>query len=220
MTAVWFRFRAELRTRWRAWLGLALIVGLAGGLVIALAASARRTDSAYDRFVRAQDGYDILVSLNTSGFGAPTEETFDADELEALPQVADTAETASFFVSLGAGVGVLVPPNERIGTEINRFKMLEGRRPDPGDATEVAVSFTLADQYDLEVGSEIQVLDDIFFEPPPPDAPAEEVAELTGARDRVLTALPENALTVVGIEASPGEFPPQIEGTGRYLIHA
>ena len=27
-------------------------------------------------------------------------------------------------------------------------------------------------------------------------------------------------MTIVGIEASPGEFPPQIEGTGRYLIHA
>jgi len=223
MTAVWFRFRAELRTRWRAWLGLALIVGLAGGAVIALAAGARRTDSAYDRFVRAQDGYDVLVSLNTSGFGAPTEETFEAAELAALPRVADTAETASFFVSLGAGVGVMVPPNERIGTEINRFKMLEGRPPAPDEATEVAVSFTLADQYDLEVGSEIQVLDDVFLGVPPPDLTPDEVAELPellAARARVLGALPDNALTVVGIEASPGEFPPQIEGTGRYLIHA
>jgi ABC-type lipoprotein release transport system permease subunit len=32
--------------------------------------------------------------------------------------------------------------------------------------------------------------------------------------------VPGNRLTIVGIEASPGEFPPQIEGTGRYLIHA
>ena len=41
-----------------------------------------------------------------------------------------------------------------------------------------------------------------------------------GQRDRVLATLPDNSLTVVGIEASPGNFPPQIEGTGRYLIHA
>ena len=27
-------------------------------------------------------------------------------------------------------------------------------------------------------------------------------------------------MTIVGIEASPNEFPPQIEGTGRYLVHA
>jgi len=219
MAAVWLRFRAELRARWRAWLGLAIVVGVAGGAVIALAAGARRTDSAYRRFLRTQDAYDVLVSLNTSGFGAPTEETFDADELERLPQVADTAETGSFFVTLGAGVGVLVPPDERIGTEINRFKLLEGRRPDRDDPTEAIIGFELADQYDLDVGSTIDVIDPFFFEAPPPELTPAEVSQFTDARERVLAVLPDNALTVVGIEASPGEFPPQIEGTGRYLIH-
>jgi hypothetical protein len=220
MAAVWLRFRAELRARWRAWLGLAVVVGISGGAVIALTAGARRTESAYQRFLRAQDAYDVLVSLNQSGFGAPTEETFDRQEIEGLPQVADVAQTGSFFVSLGAGVGVLVPPNERIGTEINEFKMLEGRRPDPADPTEVVVGFELAEQNDLEVGSTIRVIDPIFFAPPPPDFPPDEVAQIIEARDRVLAALPDNRLTVVGVEASPGEFPPQIEGTGRYLIHA
>jgi ABC-type lipoprotein release transport system permease subunit len=222
MAAVWYRFRAELRTRWRAWLGLALIAGLVGGAVLALAAGARRTDTAHQRFLREQDAYDVFVSLNTSGFGVPTEVTFDTKELERLPQVTDTAETGSFFITLGAGVGALVPPDERIGTEINRFKMLEGRRPDPDDPTEAVIGFELARQYDLEVGNELRVIDPVYFEAPPPDAgiSPEEVAQLTAARDRVLAALPDNSLTIVGIEASPGEFPPQIEGTGRYLIHA
>jgi len=217
-----YRFRAELRTRWRSWLGLALVVGIAGAAVLALAAGARRTDTAYQRFLREQDAYDVLVSLNTSGFGAPTEVTFDIEELEQLPQVVDTAETASFFITLGAGVGVFVPPNERIGTTINRFKMLDGRRPDPDDPTEVVVGFELAEQYALEVGSTIQVIDDVFLEPPPPEfgLSTEEVAEFEAAGERVLAALPDNEVTIVGIEASPGEFPPQIEGTGRYLIHA
>jgi len=221
VTAVWFRFRAELRKRWRAWLGLALIVGIAGGAVTALAAGARRTDSAYDRFRRAQNGYDVLVSLNTAGFGVPDEETFDAEELARLPQVAEVAETGSFFVFIGAGVGVLVPPDERVGTEINEFKMLEGRRPDPDDPTEAVIGFALAEQYDIDVGDELDVLDaSILGSEPPPELGPEEGARLVEARDRVLAALPDNALTVVGIEASPGEFPPQIEGTGRYLIHA
>ena len=32
MSGIWIRFRAELRTRWRAWLGLALLVGLPLGV--------------------------------------------------------------------------------------------------------------------------------------------------------------------------------------------
>jgi ABC-type antimicrobial peptide transport system permease subunit len=51
MSAVWARSRAELRTRWRAWLGLSLAVGVAAGTVLALAAGARRTASAYPRLV-------------------------------------------------------------------------------------------------------------------------------------------------------------------------
>src|SRR5688572_18647505 len=69
MTAVSYRFRAELRTRWRAWLALALLVGLAGGAVLALAAGARRTDTAYSRFLSAQNAYDALVINNRTAQG-------------------------------------------------------------------------------------------------------------------------------------------------------
>jgi hypothetical protein len=220
VAAVWYRFRAELRTRWRAWLALGLIVGVAGGAVVALAAGARRTDTAYRRMHEAHDGNDVLVSLNSRELDDPSVPQLDPEDVEQLPHVAETAPAGSFFVFLGAGVGVLVPPDERMGTEINEFKMLEGRRPDPHDPTEAVVSFTLADQYDLDIGSRIKVIDDTYFGEPPPDVSPEEVAEAHAARDRVLAALPDNTLTVVGIEASPGEFPPQIEGTGRFMIHA
>ncbi len=61
MAAVWFRFRAELRTRWRSALGLALLVGLAGGIVLTAIAGARRTDSAYPRFIAESEAFDVLV---------------------------------------------------------------------------------------------------------------------------------------------------------------
>jgi len=42
MTPVWLVVRAGLRARWRSWLVLAVLTGLAGGLVTAVAAGARR----------------------------------------------------------------------------------------------------------------------------------------------------------------------------------
>ncbi|TMK53509.1 MAG: hypothetical protein E6G59_05480, partial [Actinobacteria bacterium] len=50
MSAVWMRARAELRARWRSSLGLALVIGLAGGLVIGAAAGARRQDATFPLF--------------------------------------------------------------------------------------------------------------------------------------------------------------------------
>ena len=63
MSAVFVRVRSELRARWRAWFGLALLLGLFGGAVIAAAAGARRTESAYPRFLRTQNASDITVGL-------------------------------------------------------------------------------------------------------------------------------------------------------------
>jgi hypothetical protein len=51
MTPVWLVVRAGLRARWRSWLVLAVLTGLAGGLVTAVAAGARRTDAAYPALV-------------------------------------------------------------------------------------------------------------------------------------------------------------------------
>ena len=53
MGAVWLRLRAELRHQWRAWLALAVLLGVIGGIALTAAAGARRTDTAYPRFLRA-----------------------------------------------------------------------------------------------------------------------------------------------------------------------
>ena len=50
---VWLALRADLRLRWRAALGLALLLGLIGGVVLTAAAGARRTDTAYPRLLRS-----------------------------------------------------------------------------------------------------------------------------------------------------------------------
>ncbi len=61
MTAVWMVFAAELGRRWRSWLALAVLAGLAGGLVTAAAAGARRTDAAYPALVAFSASPDDLI---------------------------------------------------------------------------------------------------------------------------------------------------------------
>ena len=50
MGALGLTLRAGLRLRWRALLGLALLLGLIGGITLTAAAGARRTETAYPRF--------------------------------------------------------------------------------------------------------------------------------------------------------------------------
>ena len=61
MGTVRYRFRNEARRRWRGWLARGVLYGLLAGAVLAAVAGARRTDSAYDRFLDAQDAYDVLL---------------------------------------------------------------------------------------------------------------------------------------------------------------
>jgi hypothetical protein len=87
VSAVWMRLRSELRTRWRAWLGLALLIGLAGAAAVAAAAGARRTETAYPRFVQAQNGYDLV----TGGFPGRIDPARALAKMEALPEVGQWA---------------------------------------------------------------------------------------------------------------------------------
>ena len=61
MTAVWLLLRSQSRRRWRAWLSLALIVGVFAGGVMTAAGGARRTGSAYARFLDWSRAPDALV---------------------------------------------------------------------------------------------------------------------------------------------------------------
>src|SRR6266545_4197168 len=57
----------QLLAAWRGWVTLAVLVGLAAGVALAAVAGARRTDSAYPRFLQASKASDVLVSPAGSG---------------------------------------------------------------------------------------------------------------------------------------------------------
>ena len=210
MTAVWYRFRAELRSRWRAWLGLGLLVGLAAGAVIALAAGARRTDSAYGRFLEAQDAYDVMV-FDWGQPGAPGIGGFD--KIKALPTVEDSAEGDFGVLPVGDSHFVaLAGADGRIGSEINLFKLLDGRPANPERVDEAVVTVTAAEERNLHVGSTIPFLT------------VADVEAMTDPREaaagrRFLADAPDGRLRIVGVEASPGELPPQLEHEDAIALH-
>jgi putative ABC transport system permease protein len=203
MGAVWMRVRSELRARFPAAVALAVLVGLMGGVVIAAAAGARRTESAYPRFVKAQHGLDLVVNP----FGRDRREAFR--EVDQLPEVAQYSvvtisamgvRTASGQTLQFPDVFPIVSLDGRFGTTLNTLKILSGRPANPSRPDEAVASFTVAQRLHLEPGDRVELGifgQGTFGSAPPP-----------GRRP------PRIPLTVVGVGAAPGEFEPV---SGGYL---
>src|SRR4051794_24873464 len=102
-----------MRRGWRSLAALGVFLGIVGGVVLALAAGAERTETSYQRFLVAQRAFDVLVPFHSSTLA---NERNAAGTIRTLPGVAEVARTGSFFViGFGAGVGVVVPPDDRVG---------------------------------------------------------------------------------------------------------
>src|SRR6266705_5546115 len=148
----------ELRARWLGWAVLALIVGLAGGVVLTATAGARRTDSAYPRFLVAYRASDVLVSPARNGLGG-----YD-DALAGLPGVAAVAPLVGLqALPLGPGgklngtATVAAPLDGRFGRTLEIPKMLAGRQPRPDRPDEVMVDQIAAEDLHLRVGSRLEI---------------------------------------------------------------
>jgi hypothetical protein len=184
------RLRSELRTRWRAWLGLVFLIGLAGAAAAAAAAGARRTETAYPRFVQAQNGYDLI----TGGFPGRIDPGRALAKMEALPEVAQWARVDMVASSAVLPSGRVAPAPElmavtdlmeRAGFRLNRFKVISGRMVNLRAPGEAVVDFPTADREGLRVGSVVRFI----------------VGDPDAQRPR------SAAVRIVGIVASPGQFP-------------
>jgi len=189
MTAAWLVVRAGLRARWRTWLVLAVLTGLAGGLVTAVAAGARRTDAAYPALVAWSRAPDDIVGVGT-GSGSSVGATYanvPAAAVSRLPQVTAAAPLATYTVLQPAAVTLAAPLNGAIPGAMWHRKLLAGRLPATGNPDEVDVSFTVTQALpQLRVGDSLPLV-------------------LLGAKGEPVRV----NLHVVGVDAAPAEFPPQ-----------
>jgi hypothetical protein len=184
MAAIWLTARAEWRQRWRSFVVLALLAGLAGGVSLAAFTGSRRAGTSFARLEEHQQTPNVHVATDE----APDPElvrqaaTWPGVEV-AMHQVilmvapADTGmlagrDTIAASVPFTAGER---PPD---------FSIVEGRAFDERRADELVVNEAMRDEIGAEIGDRLSL---VSLTPeqvesslvagalPPPAGPAQEV---------------------------------------------
>ena len=139
-------------------MGFALLIGLLAGVVLAAVAGARRTETAYARYLDRAHAEDVVISE----FGRSNPQYQEIlDAVAALSSVEEVATT----------VPLLALPHDReirlrdfeAGVDdtflygVDRPKMVAGRLPDPDRPDEVFVNRVAARQLGLDVGDELEL---------------------------------------------------------------
>ena len=136
--AYWFR--ATLRSRWRGYLGIVVLLGITGGLSLFALAGARRTQSAYPRFLR--DANVSTMAVDTGQYDPETVAT-----IASLPEVErSSVYVAPLVARIAHGKPVFNETIEALASldgrffDQDRFTPTQGRLPNPKRIDEVAVN--------------------------------------------------------------------------------
>ena len=172
---------------------LVVVIAVAAGVAMAAIAGARRSSTAYGRFLAWANEAEITVG----GCECTTDEEADRvlDQVQAAPFVLSSARFgfANVVVELADGTRpsflAFQPAVDRdglIGRVLPHAKVLHGRLPVPSQPDEVSLSFLTAERFGLSVGDELRLL------------AVDDAGRASSARRTV---------RIVGIHAAPGEFP-------------
>lgn len=155
--AVLQTLRYDLRSRWRPLLGLALLLGLAGGAVLACAAGARRTDTAYGRLLTWAHASRVQVVYGGGGEGY-------YHAVARLPGVESAGDVVYDDAVLPTGHGLssqqvnaFSSPDNSVGVRTDRVKILAGRMWRAADPHAVMIDQQLANRYHLRPGSTLRL---------------------------------------------------------------
>jgi hypothetical protein len=160
MGSVWLSLRTDLRARWRALAGLALLLGLIGGVVLTAAAGAGRTDTAYPRMLRWASAAQLEVIPEAD---QPPAAYFAA--LTRLPQVASLSVQSLYQMTLPVRRGLsqtaveaVSSPDGTMGVSADRVKILQGHMFGPRAAGAAVVDGQLASAEHLRPGGMLRLL--------------------------------------------------------------
>jgi hypothetical protein len=160
LKAVWLRVRVDIRSHWGSWALIALLIGVSGAAALTAAGGARRTDTAYARFLASSNASDVTVSPQ-NGTGLPS---FYA-ALARLPGVRALGTFAglralpvqAFPLRLDDPAAALVVEGTvdgGLGLEIDRPRVVSGRMFGP-DRREAVIDRDASRLLHLGVGSSL-----------------------------------------------------------------
>ena len=180
MRAVLLVAAGSLRARWRGWMLLVVLVAVGGGPVLAAAAGAWRTSSAYPQFLQSSKASGMLVSQARTGYRGYYR------ALAHLPGAAVVATGVGLNIEPAGrdqgGAVTEVAADQRLWHQVDIPKVIAGRLPLAGRAGEIAIDQNGAALLHLRVGSTLPM---VALPNAPPGAPG---ATGTGAaRIRKLT---------------------------------
>lgn len=138
-------------------MAIALVIGVTGGAVLAAVAGARRTDTAYARFLRTSGAADALIAPFVSpdnpgepGFYAAVRGVPGVTSMAKVTAISAADPRRSLSVSMVAG-------DELLGRAIDRPKITAGRMSDPGRPEEAVAEAPLARLLHLRPGSTLHL---------------------------------------------------------------
>ncbi|MEO7430199.1 MAG: ABC transporter permease, partial [Acidimicrobiales bacterium] len=133
-----------------------LLIGISCGVVLATTAGARRTDSAFGRFLETSHVNDLDVQYSS-------EDPIDDDVLAAVrrqPGI-ESATPIYWTIALPEGgdfdLGMISSPDDAFLREVNRPRVLQGRLPNPDAPDEVLANTYAADILDVGVGDTLSL---------------------------------------------------------------
>ena len=203
MGAVALAFRADVRHRWRSWLAVAVLISIAGAIVLAATAAGHRTENAFPQFVSAH-GFDAVVyTLPPVPEVAKLPGVVSATDMIGLDNGRPTCACSHPINPNNFGI-FQIPLNGS-----SPFILVSGRMPNASDPHQVLASFTLRQDEGIHLGSVIEIP---FF------SPSQAAAYNTTPTSLLRPRGPTFAFRVVGFEATEFEFPSG--GTPSYDLYA
>ena len=197
MGAAWMCARSGLARRWTQVIGLALVVAVAGAVVLAAAAGARRTASSFDRFATSTRAYDVLVFFRQLGPST-------VDTVRRIPGVEAAGLVGALAVQFADGTFIAAgaPSDDVVFRDIARTRIVAGRDVAPGAPEEIVIGEPLAEQRGIEVGDSLGL---VAFTP-------EQIEALIG---EVGTPIPEPEGPRIRVEGRGDQpFPGRSEPAG------
>lgn len=194
--------RGEIRRRWRGAAAVGLLLGIGFAAVLAAAAGARRTETAFPRMLETTHATELLVGSGNEDQEARRRFYRRAGAVDGVERVGLLAGIGliPIHVPKGAGTELASCANLSLdgvfGYDLDHPNVLRGRLPRPERSDEILVTKSYADTFGVGVGDRLALV--LGFG----GGSAPKIGEVTEADGPVLRA------TIVGIGALATQIVP------------